>query len=155
MHNDASVFPRLLARIAETVADPYKSPPKSHGSSSRLPPLAAISYHTRWITPRSVVRPGKRFDAFFFLTVLDEIDVFGRGKSTSASGSSSSPIEVSADGTETTDLRLATSIHFVEEALRDRFVLFPPQFYVRPAFFRLCDFVLQATDIVLTAPDSR
>ncbi len=36
-----------------------------------------MAHYSNWITPRSVVRPAKRFDAHFFITVLDKQDVFG------------------------------------------------------------------------------
>ncbi len=139
VHNDASLFPGFLRRIASVVADPYgRPPPPEHssennkGASSALPPLAPLAHHSNWITPRSVVRPAKRFDAHFFIAVLDEANVFK--PSTPSAGAdgkeSKSVIDISADGTETTSLMVETPHELVQQAIDDRFVLFPPQFYI-------------------------
>jgi nucleoside diphosphate-linked moiety X motif 19, mitochondrial len=93
-----------------------------------------MHHHSNWITPRSVVRPAKRFDAHFFITVLDEPDLFQHPSAKkSQEGQKRDVIEISADGTETTSLRVATPFDLVHDALADQFVLFPPQFYVSGA----------------------
>lgn len=85
-----------------------------------LPELAPMAHHSNWITPRSVVRPAKRFDAHFFITVLDTPDVFGSDKS----------LQISADGSETLSLRLQTPSEIMFAGITDQISLFPPQFYV-------------------------
>ena len=85
-----------------------------------LPELAPMAHHSNWITPRSVVRPAKRFDAHFFITVLDTQDVFGSDKS----------LKISADGSETLSLRLQTPREIMYAGITDQISLFPPQFYV-------------------------
>lgn len=85
-----------------------------------LPELAPMAHYSNWITPRSVVRPAKRFDAHFFITVLDKTDVFGSDKS----------LQISADGSETLSLRLQTPREIMYAGITDQISLFPPQFYV-------------------------
>ncbi|SPO29463.1 uncharacterized protein UTRI_04807_B [Ustilago trichophora] len=85
-----------------------------------LPDLAPMAHHSNWITPRSVVRPAKRFDAHFFITVLDTPDVFGSDKS----------LQISADGSETLSLRLQTPREIMYAGITDQISLFPPQFYI-------------------------
>ena len=128
IHNDARAFPPFLARVVHAVS------PSVYGSGGEgaLPPLAPLSHHANWVTPKAVVRPAKRFDAHFFLTVLEKADALGplTSASDSALTSSEDLLNLSADGTETTSLRLATAGEMVELAVRDQIVLFPPQFYV-------------------------
>ncbi|PWN21826.1 hypothetical protein BCV69DRAFT_311539 [Microstroma glucosiphilum] len=114
VHQDASTFRPFLTQIAKNL---QIVPPPSSPSSLPLPPL---TYFSHWITPRSVVRPGKRFSAHFFLTVLD----------LPPSRAASLAADLSADGTETLSLRLSKPEEFVREALEDRLVLYPPQFYI-------------------------
>jgi len=85
-----------------------------------LPKLAPMAHYSNWITPRSVVRPAKRFDAHFFITVLDAPDVFGKDKS----------LQISADGAETLSLRLQTPREIMYAGITDQISLFPPQFYI-------------------------
>ncbi|SNX85753.1 uncharacterized protein MEPE_04462 [Melanopsichium pennsylvanicum] len=85
-----------------------------------LPELAPMAHHSNWITPRSVIRPAKRFDAHFFITVLDTPDVFGSDKS----------LQISADGSETLSLRLQTPREIMYAGIIDQISLFPPQFYI-------------------------
>ncbi|KAJ9474171.1 hypothetical protein PHBOTO_004239 [Pseudozyma hubeiensis] len=85
-----------------------------------LPELAPMAHYSNWITPRSVVRPAKRFDAHFFITVLDRPDVFGDEES----------LNISADGSETLSLRLQTPREIMYAGITDQISLFPPQFYI-------------------------
>lgn len=115
VHQDASTFRSFLTQIAQKLK--ISSSSSSSSSSLPLPPLA---YFSHWITPRSVVRPGKRFSAHFFLTVLD----------LPPSRAASLAADLSADGTETLSLRLSQPEELVREAMEDRLVLYPPQFYI-------------------------
>lgn len=87
---------------------------------SALPTLAPMTHHSNWITPRGVVRPAKRFDAHFFITVLDTADAFGSDKT----------LQLSADGSETLSLRLGTPQEIMDLGISDQISLFPPQFYI-------------------------
>lgn len=146
IHNDARAFPPFLSKVSNTVY-PSSSAENVDDQDSILPQLAPMSHHSNWVTPRAVVRPAKRFDAHFFLTVLEKADALGplTSAANSSSSASSSPsssslsssssssqdlLNLSADGTETTSLRLATSEEFIELGIRDQIVLFPPQFYI-------------------------
>lgn len=68
---------------------------------------------------------------------MDEIDVLGQiaapvGQTVSSStdGEQSRDLGLSADGGETTSLRVDTPERLCQAAMRDQIVLFPPQFYV-------------------------
>lgn len=87
---------------------------------SALPTLAPMTHHSNWITPRGVVRPAKRFDAHFFVTILDTADAFGSDKT----------LQLSADGSETLSLRLGTPQEIMQLGISDQISLFPPQFYI-------------------------
>ncbi|CAO1638143.1 unnamed protein product [Parajaminaea phylloscopi] len=121
VHDDASLFPAFLAGIARRA-----------GIQGDGLPIASLAYHSHWITPKSVVRPGKRFSAHFFVTILE-----GADELTSPAGttSKSSPADLpalalSADGTETLSLKVAPVDEFIDATLRDQIVLYPPQFYI-------------------------
>lgn len=139
VHDDATHFVPFLKRVSAKL---NITPSSEH---DRIPQLASIAHHTNWITPRSVVRPAKRFDAHFFLTVLDTPDaLLGVGqwagetvpvaaeasRSDSDAASAKPALALSADGTETLSLRVGTPNDLITLALQDRVVLFPPQFYV-------------------------
>ncbi|CAO1614797.1 unnamed protein product [Sympodiomycopsis kandeliae] len=115
VHKEAAQFPPFLAQVAAKVGIK---------SSEQGLPLAELSYHSHWITPRGVVRPGKRFSAHFFLTVLDGSDEI------ISSRENDSGFSLSADGTETTSLRVSPTDHFINATLNDEIVLYPPQFYI-------------------------
>jgi nucleoside diphosphate-linked moiety X motif protein 19 len=128
IHDDARAFPPFLRRVFSAV-----SQQDVDQESTALPPLAPMSHHSNWVTPRGVVRPAKRFDAHFFLTILDKADALGpltSAASRSTGGDKNDTLDLSADGTETTSLTLATSEEMIESAIRDKIVLFPPQFYI-------------------------
>lgn len=132
IHNDARAFHPFFSRVSNTV---YPSSDSIGDEEMYLPQLAPMSHHSNWVTPRAVVRPAKRFDAHFFLTVLEKADTLGpltsaNSSSSSSPSSSQDLLNLSADGTETTSLRLATSEEFIELGVRDQIVLFPPQFYI-------------------------
>jgi nucleoside diphosphate-linked moiety X motif protein 19 len=128
IHDDARAFPPFLRKVFNAV-----SQSNDEEETTTLPPLAPMSHHSNWVTPRGVVRPAKRFDAHFFLTVLDKADALGpltsAARSSSSSGSTDK-LDLSADGTETTSLTLATAEEMIESTIRDKVVLFPPQFYI-------------------------
>lgn len=100
------------------------------GLNTSQVPLASLAYHSHWITPRSVVRPGKRFSAHFFLTVLDGTDELSSSANAGGGGSDGSGFSLSADGSETTSLRVAPTDYFINSTLRDEIILYPPQFYI-------------------------
>ncbi|UTT89597.1 hypothetical protein NDA17_002766 [Ustilago hordei] len=93
---------------------------KLGAGENALPELTPMAHYSNWITPRSVVRPAKRFDTHFFITVLDTPDVFGSDKS----------LHISADGSETLSLRLQTPSEIMFAGITDQISLFPPQFYI-------------------------
>lgn len=93
---------------------------KLGAGENALPELTPMAHYSNWVTPRSVVRPAKRFDTHFFITVLDTPDVFGSDKS----------LHISADGSETLSLRLQTPSEIMFAGITDQISLFPPQFYV-------------------------
>ncbi|UZJ54690.1 hypothetical protein CBS101457_004010 [Exobasidium rhododendri] len=129
IHNDARAFPSFLRRIVRTVS------PHTLGDESDLenflPSLAPMTHHSNWVTPKMVVRPAKRFDAHFYLTILEKADSLGPLTSDlQAQKSTNDLLNLSADGTETLSLSLATPSELVESAVRDEIVLFPPQFYI-------------------------
>ncbi|KAN0061390.1 hypothetical protein ACQY0O_006237 [Thecaphora frezii] len=117
VHNDAVHFVPFLRRVAEALGQGAAAGKAGPG----LLALAPMAHHSNWITPRSVVRPAKRFDAHFFVTALDTPDAFGSANKTLA---------LSADGSETLSLRLGTPHEIIDLGLADRISLFPPQFYI-------------------------
>ncbi|PWN33504.1 uncharacterized protein FA14DRAFT_123516 [Meira miltonrushii] len=120
VHDDARAFTQILNRFA------------SSKSSTSLPPLAPLRHHSNWVTPRTLVRPAKRFDTHFFLTILDRADALGQlTSSMSENGiAQGSPAGLTADGSETTSLRLAKPEELLSMAIRDDIILFPPQYYL-------------------------
>lgn len=114
VHNDAVHFVPFLKRVSTALG-------LSSTDSNVLPPLAPMAHHSNWITPRAVVRPAKRFDAHFFVTVLDTADQFG---------SDTQSLNLSADGSETLSLRLGTPGEIMLAGMNDEISLFPPQFYI-------------------------
>lgn len=126
VHNDARAFPSFLSRVTRAIQPNAKS-----NDESALPALAPIRHHSIWITPRAVVRPAKRFDAHFYITILDKVDALGPLTSTKTkTKTEAGALSLSADGSETTSLRLATAEEMIDLAIRDEIVLFPPQFYI-------------------------
>lgn len=132
IHDDARAFPPFLRRVFSAVSKEKIA--LDEVASTALPPLAPMSHHSNWVTPRGVVRPAKRFDAHFFLTVLDKADALGPLTSAASrsfgGGDKKDKLDLSADGTETTSLTLATAEEMIESAIRDKIILFPPQFYI-------------------------
>lgn len=116
VHHNAIDFVPFLRRVSAKLG---LSNTVGVGESA-LPTLAPMTHHSNWITPRGVVRPAKRFDAHFFITVLDTADVFGSDKT----------LQLSADGSETLSLRLGTPLEIMQLGIRDQISLFPPQFYI-------------------------
>lgn len=119
VHHNAIDFAPFLRRVSSKLG----LTGKLGAGDAALPELAPMAHHSNWITPRSVVRPAKRFDAHFFVTVLDTPDVFGDDKS----------LQISADGAETLSLRLQTPREIMYAGITDQISLFPPQFYVSSA----------------------
>ncbi|CDS01142.1 hypothetical protein [Sporisorium scitamineum] len=116
VHHNAFDFAPFLRKVSSKLGLS-----KSVGSGEgALPELAPMAHYSNWITPRSVVRPAKRFDAHFFITVLDRPDVFGSDKS----------LQISADGSETLSLRLQTPREIMYAGITDQISLFPPQLYI-------------------------
>lgn len=72
-----------------------------------------------------MVRPGKRFSANFFVTVLE-----GADKLTCSSSCDIPTLALSADGTEILSLRVAAADDFIHATLRNQNVLYPPQFCI-------------------------
>ncbi|CEH14286.1 Predicted hydrolase RP2 (NUDIX/MutT superfamily) [Ceraceosorus bombacis] len=72
VHTSAKTFLPFLQKVYE----------RSIGSelSKGSVPVASMAAYSRWITPKTVVRPAKRFDAHFMLTVLDAEDVLSPAK---------------------------------------------------------------------------
>lgn len=120
VHDDAREFTQILNRFA------------SNNDKTILPPLAPLRHHSNWVTPRTLVRPAKRFDTHFFLTILDRADALGQlTSSISENGiAQGSPAGLTADGSETTSLRLAKPEELLSMAIRDDIILFPPQYYL-------------------------
>ncbi|PWN50208.1 hypothetical protein IE53DRAFT_387511 [Violaceomyces palustris] len=132
VHDDASYFVPFLRKVASKLG--FGDHPEHPGL---LPEIAPMVHHSNWITPRSVLRPAKRFDAHFFITVLDRPNALvgdgtggGGGGGGGGEDGKGSTIELSADGTETLSLRLASPEHLMRLALADEIALFPPQFYI-------------------------
>lgn len=122
VHNDARAFTQILNRFT------------SNTSQTSLPPLAPLRHHSNWVTPRTLVRPAKRFDTHFFLSVLDKADALGQLTSSIGADEKGivqgSPAGLTADGSETTSLRLAKPEELLSMAIRDEIILFPPQYYL-------------------------
>lgn len=116
VHHNAVDFGPFLRRVSSKLG---LSNTLGTGEAA-LPELAPMAHYSNWITPRSVVRPAKRFDAHFFITVLDRPDVFGDEES----------LNISADGSETLSLRLQTPREIMYAGITDQISLFPPQFYI-------------------------
>uniref|UniRef100_V5EIS1 Nudix hydrolase domain-containing protein n=2 Tax=Kalmanozyma brasiliensis (strain GHG001) TaxID=1365824 RepID=V5EIS1_KALBG len=116
VHHNAVDFAPFIRKVSAKLGITGKLG-KGEGS---LPELAPMAHYSNWITPRSVVRPAKRFDAHFFITVLDKVDVFGDEES----------LKISADGSETLSLRLQTPREIMYAGITDQISLFPPQFYI-------------------------
>ncbi len=116
VHHNAVDFLPFLRRVSAKLG--IKG--KLGSGEAALPEFAPMAHYSNWITPRSVVRPAKRFDAHFFITVLDTPDVFGSDKS----------LQISADGAETLSLRLQTPREIMYAGITDQISLFPPQFYI-------------------------
>ena len=112
VHHNAVDFVPFLRRVSAKLG--------LGPSQTALPEMAPMAHYCNWITPRGVVRPAKRFDAHFFITVLDRQDVFGDDTS----------LQISADGSETLSLRLQTPREIMYAGITDQISLFPPQFYV-------------------------
>jgi len=121
VHNDASQFVPFLHRVWAKLNG-------GQPSNSGETPIAAMSHHSNWVTPRSVVRPAKRFDAHFFLTCLDRPNVFGAGDE--GVSASATDIGLAVDGTEATSFRLGSPKALLQAAFDDRHVLYPPQAYI-------------------------
>lgn len=119
VHHNAIDFVPFLRKVASKLG---LSAQLGSGEAA-LPELAPMTHYANWITPRGVVRPAKRFDAHFFITVLDTPDVFGTDKS----------VQISADGAETLSLLLQTPREIMYAGITDQISLFPPQFYVGTA----------------------
>ncbi|KIS67928.1 uncharacterized protein UMAG_03979 [Mycosarcoma maydis] len=116
VHHNAIDFVPFLRKVSSKLAR-SSTLGTSKGALAELAPMA---HYSNWITPRSVVRPAKRFDAHFFITVLDTPDVFGDQDS----------LKISADGSETLSLRLQTPREIMYAGITDQISLFPPQFYI-------------------------
>lgn len=119
VHDDARSFSSLLNRV--------------QSRSSGWPKLAPLRHHSNWVTPRTLVRPAKRFDTHFFLTVLNKPDALGQLSSAASSrpgGAQTMAAGLTADGSETTSLRLAKPSELLTLAIRDEVILFPPQYYI-------------------------
>ncbi|CBQ68598.1 conserved hypothetical protein [Sporisorium reilianum SRZ2] len=116
VHHNALDFAPFLRKVCSKLG---LSAAVGSGQAA-LPELAPMAHYSNWITPRSVVRPAKRFDAHFFITVLDRPDVFG----------SDTSLQISADGSETLSLRLQTPREIMYAGITDQISLFPPQFYI-------------------------
>lgn len=116
VHHNAVDFAPFLRKVSEKLGLRGTLGKGEHV----LPELAPMAHYSNWITPRSVVRPAKRFDAHFFITVLDKPDVFGDKES----------LNISADGSETLSLRLQTPREIMYAGITDQISLFPPQFYI-------------------------
>ncbi|PWY97210.1 hypothetical protein BCV70DRAFT_203046 [Testicularia cyperi] len=116
VHHNAVDFVPFLRRVCDKLGL------RDQVGSGRdaLPGLAPMAHHSNWITPRGVVRPAKRFDAHFFVTILDAPDAFGADKT----------LQLSADGSETLSLRLGTPQEIMHLGISDQISLFPPQFYI-------------------------
>ncbi|KAK0545982.1 hypothetical protein OC845_004837 [Tilletia horrida] len=134
VHNDASHFVPFLHRVWSALGNQ----PSSSSTSSGLPPLAGMTHHSNWVTPRSVVRPAKRFDAHFLITCLDRPNVFGSSptytdsssSSTSSSVAAQADIGLAVDGKEAASLRLGSPRSLLQAAFEDRQILYPPQAYI-------------------------
>lgn len=125
VHNNAAKFPPFLLQVAEHLG---------LASESDELPLPPLSYHSHWITPRSVVRPGKRFSAHFFLTALEdsmpETQRSPQSTDSAASKEDLPALALSADGSETLSLKVAPVQHYIRAAMQDEILLYPPQFYI-------------------------
>ncbi|KAE8198489.1 hypothetical protein CF336_g1662 [Tilletia laevis] len=123
VHNDASHFVPFLRRVWAKL-----------GGKEGEVPIASMTHHSNWVTPGSVVRPAKRFDAHFFLTQLDQPNVFGAGQSSGdgagAAGEGQTDIGLAVDGNEATSLRLGSPRILLQAAFEDRHLLYPPQAYI-------------------------
>ncbi|PWN27852.1 hypothetical protein BDZ90DRAFT_210966, partial [Jaminaea rosea] len=135
VHEDAGLFPDFLLSVAKRIGIQGAQAGAAAGSIETtqdvpLPtlPLVPLAYHSHWITPRSVVRPGKRFSAHFFLTILDTTSA--PSSSGQASRDELPSLALSADGSETLSLRVSPLEDFIEATLRDEILLYPPQFYI-------------------------
>ncbi|KAJ3185233.1 hypothetical protein HDU85_001283 [Gaertneriomyces sp. JEL0708] len=117
VHHDAANFLPFYRRVTEQLGTQLN---QSSLTRSGFPRLPCMMHYSNWITPRSVVRPAKRFDAHFLITVLDTPNIFA----------DSAMMGIKADGTETLSLKLGTPGNIVSEGILDRLVLFPPQFYI-------------------------
>lgn len=156
VHDDARAFVPLLARITRhlktqqhggsNVCEHADSP--SSSSAPVLPLLAPLRHHSNWVTPRNMARPAKRFDTHFFITVLDEVDALGpltsaakqsEQTSTGLGGSVRDVSSITADGSETTNVRLATPLELMDLAVKDSIVLYPPQYYVSTVLQCVCE----------------
>jgi hypothetical protein len=130
VHNDASRFAPFLAQVCKHLGI------AGDADSADALPLAAMMEFSRWITPRTIVRPAKRFDAHFFLTVLDAPDVLtpdtasASGASEGIAATTKGGLGLSADGTETLNLKVETPADILAAAMREEFLLMPPQFYI-------------------------
>lgn len=137
VHEDAARFPDFLASVARHVGIQLDAPPtgsiETTSDYSSPLPLVGLAYHSHWITPRSVVRPGKRFSAHFFLTILDD-ETASSGEQQSSRDELPS-LALSADGTETLSLKVAPIDDFIDATLRDEILLYPPQFYILADLF--------------------
>ncbi|KAK0558625.1 hypothetical protein OC844_005006 [Tilletia horrida] len=122
VHNDASHFVPFLHRVWAKLG--------GGGGGGAAVPIAAMTHHSNWVTPRSVVRPAKRFDAHFFLTCLDRPDVFGGASDGDGGGRGQTDMGIAVDGTEATSLRIGTPRVLLQAAFEDKHVLYPPQAYI-------------------------
>ncbi|KAE8266097.1 hypothetical protein A4X09_0g6252 [Tilletia walkeri] len=120
VHNDASHFVPFLHRVWAKL-----------GGRTGEVPIASMTHHSNWVTPGSVVRPAKRFDAHFFLTCLDRPNVFGAGGGAGGSvEEGQTDIGLEVDGNEATSLRLGSPQILLQAAFEDRHLLYPPQAYI-------------------------
>lgn len=119
VHDDARTFVEILKKFTPTKTSPT---------------LAPLRHHSNWVTPRTLVRPAKRFDTHFFLTILDKADSLGQLTSSINKNddgiAKGSPVGLTADGSETTSLRLAKPEELLSMAIHDDLILFPPQYYL-------------------------
>lgn len=140
VHDDARNFLPFIRHVMQ------RSSATTKNVKSLSVALQPLHHHSNWVTPRNMVRPAKRFDTHFFITVLDTPDALGQlsganaaelrsGGSSQAgpAGSQAGPsmaAGLAADGSETTSLRLATPTQLMDLAVRDEIILYPPQFYL-------------------------
>lgn len=131
VHDDARAFPPFLSQVVSKI----RSTSDNDFSVQHVAPLLHFS---NWITPRALVRPAKRFDTHFFVTILDQGDVLGPLTSAIKEERPKAELSknvrdvsnISADGKEVSHLCLATPQELTHLALQDAIILFPPQYYI-------------------------